>query len=53
MAQADGFIVEKCFQGGRTPLEGLGVRVAALTRIERLEAGRVVLRRGRGVSARG
>jgi xanthine phosphoribosyltransferase len=48
---AAGFVVEKCFQGGRAPLEGLGVPVAALAQIERLEAGRVVLRRGRGGSA--
>jgi len=50
---AAGFVVEKCFQGGRAPLEGLGVPVAALAQIERLEAGRVVLRRGRGEARRG
>ncbi len=41
---AAGFVVEKCFQGGRGPLEALGVPVAALAHVERLEAGRVVLR---------
>ncbi|MFQ3663463.1 MAG: xanthine phosphoribosyltransferase [Chloroflexaceae bacterium] len=41
---AAGFVVEKCFQGGRGPLEALGVPVAALAHVERLETGRVVLR---------
>ncbi|MDW8391095.1 MAG: xanthine phosphoribosyltransferase [Oscillochloridaceae bacterium] len=45
---AAGFVVEKCFQGGRAPLEALGVPVAALVQVERLEAGRVVLRGGGG-----
>lgn len=41
---AAGFVVEKLFQGGRVPLEALGVPVAALAQIERLEGGVVVLR---------
>lgn len=39
-----GFVVEKLFQNGRAPLEKLGIPVAALAQVERLEAGRVVLR---------
>ncbi|NTU81091.1 MAG: xanthine phosphoribosyltransferase [Chloroflexales bacterium] len=38
------FVVEKLFQHGRAGLEVLGVPVAALAQVERLEAGRVIIR---------
>jgi xanthine phosphoribosyltransferase len=38
-----GFVVEKVFQAGRAPLEGRGIPIAALARVARLEAGRVVM----------
>jgi xanthine phosphoribosyltransferase len=38
------FVVEKLFQHGRAGLEALGLPVGALAQVERLEAGRVVLR---------
>lgn len=41
---AAAFVVEKLFQHGRAGLEALGIPVGALAQVERLEAGRVVLR---------
>jgi xanthine phosphoribosyltransferase len=41
---AAGFVVEKLFQQGRTPLEARGVPVAALAQVERLEGGTVIMR---------
>lgn len=41
---AAAFVVEKLFQHGRAGLEALGLPVAALAQVERLEAGRVVIR---------
>lgn len=38
------FVVEKLFQQGRAGLEALGVPVGALAQVERLEAGRVLVR---------
>ena len=38
-----GFVVEKCFQTGRLPLEERGIPVIALARVERLSAGRAVM----------
>jgi xanthine phosphoribosyltransferase len=38
------FVVEKLFQGGRASLEERGIPVGALGQVERLEAGRVVMR---------
>ncbi len=38
------FVVEKLFQEGRAGLEALGLPVGALAQVERLEAGRVVMR---------
>jgi xanthine phosphoribosyltransferase len=38
-----GFLVEKLFQGGRTPLSERGVPIATLAQVRRLEAGRVVM----------
>lgn len=40
------FVVEKLFQHGRAGLEGLGIPVGALAQVERLEAGRVIIRGG-------
>jgi xanthine phosphoribosyltransferase len=41
---AAAFVVEKLFQQGRAGLEELGVPVGALVQVERLEAGKVVIR---------
>lgn len=41
---AAGFIVEKCFQEGRLPIEGRGIPVIALAQVERLSEGRAVMR---------
>lgn len=41
--QGAGFVVEKRFKGGRELIEALGVPVATLAQVERLEAGRAVL----------
>lgn len=38
-----GFLVEKMFQNGRAGLEALGIPVATLAQVERLENGRVVM----------
>jgi xanthine phosphoribosyltransferase len=38
-----GFVVDKCFRHGRAALEALGVPVAALARVERLEQGKAYL----------
>lgn len=38
-----GFLVEKLFQHGRVGLEEMGIPVVALARVERLEAGRVIM----------
>jgi xanthine phosphoribosyltransferase len=38
------FVVEKCFQHGRVGLDALGIPVATLAQVERLEAGRVIIR---------
>ncbi len=38
------FVVEKCFQHGRAGLDALGIPVATLAQVERLEAGRVIVR---------
>lgn len=40
---AAGFIVEKRFQGGRGPLEALGIPVGALACVERLDDNRVII----------
>lgn len=40
---AAGFIVEKLFQAGRAPLEGLGVPVIALAQVLRLEDGAALM----------
>lgn len=40
------FVVEKLFQQGRAGLEERGIPVGALAQVERLEAGRVVMRMG-------
>jgi xanthine phosphoribosyltransferase len=40
-----GFIVEKLFQGGRVEIERREIPVATLAQVERLEAGRVVIRK--------
>ena len=41
---AAGFLVEKLFQHGRAALEGLGIPIATLAQVERLEGDRVVMR---------
>ena len=38
-----GFLVEKIFQGGRAGLEALGIPVATLAQVERLENGQVIM----------
>jgi xanthine phosphoribosyltransferase len=38
-----GFLVEKIFQGGRAPLEAMGIPVAALAQVERLQNGQVIM----------
>lgn len=38
-----GFLVEKLFQRGRDPLAALDIPVAALTQVERLDGGRVIV----------
>ena len=38
-----GFLVEKIFQGGRAGLEALGIPVATLAQVERLQNGRVIM----------
>jgi xanthine phosphoribosyltransferase len=38
-----GFLVEKCFQQGRAPLAALGIPIATLAQVERLEGGRVYM----------
>jgi xanthine phosphoribosyltransferase len=40
---AAGFVVEKCFQHGRGPLEDFGIPVIALASVARLDANRVVM----------
>ena len=44
---AAGFVVEKLFQNGRAGLEQLGIPIATLAQVERLERGRVVMRERR------
>ncbi len=39
-----GFIVEKCFKEGHSAVEQTGVPVATLAQVERLEAGKAVMR---------
>ncbi len=39
-----GFLVEKLFQHGRDGLQALGIPVASLAQVERLEAGRVIMK---------
>lgn len=41
---AAGFLVEKLFQHGREALAELGIPIATLAQVERLEGGRVVMR---------
>ncbi|HNP71737.1 MAG TPA: xanthine phosphoribosyltransferase [Kouleothrix sp.] len=41
---AAGFLVEKLFQHGREALAQLGIPIATLAQVERLEGGRVVMR---------
>ncbi|WP_371879058.1 xanthine phosphoribosyltransferase [Candidatus Chloroploca mongolica] len=41
---AAGFVVEKLFQNGRAGIEALGIPVAALAQVERLEHGQVIVR---------
>lgn len=41
---AAGFVVEKLFQHGRAGLAALGIPIATLAQVERLEGGRVVVR---------
>lgn len=41
---AAGFLVEKIFQHGRLPLARLGIPIATLAQVERLQNGRVVMR---------
>ena len=38
-----GFLVEKIFQGGRAGLEALGIPVATLAQVERLQNGQVIM----------
>jgi xanthine phosphoribosyltransferase len=38
-----GFLVEKIFQGGRAPLEAMGIPVATLAQVERLHNGQVIM----------
>ena len=38
-----GFLVEKIFQGGRAPLEAMGIPVSALAQVERLQNGQVIM----------
>jgi xanthine phosphoribosyltransferase len=40
-----GFVVEKLFQGGRLELAARGIPIATLAQVERLDIGRVVMRR--------
>jgi xanthine phosphoribosyltransferase len=42
-----GFLVEKLFQNGRAGLEEMGIPVATLAQVERLEHGRVIMARSR------
>ena len=37
------FLVEKRFQGGRADLEALGIPIATLAQVERMERGRVIM----------
>lgn len=46
-----GFLVEKLFQHGRAPLAALGIPMATLAQVERLQAGRVVMRAESGGEA--
>jgi xanthine phosphoribosyltransferase len=39
-----GFLVEKLFQHGRDALESIGVPIATLAQVERLEDNRVIMR---------
>ncbi|MBK9941324.1 MAG: xanthine phosphoribosyltransferase [Kouleothrix sp.] len=39
-----GFIVEKLFQHGRAALEDLGIPIATLAQVERLDQGKVIMR---------
>jgi xanthine phosphoribosyltransferase len=41
---AAGFLVEKLFQGGRAEIAALGIPIATLAQVERLDGGRVVMR---------
>jgi xanthine phosphoribosyltransferase len=41
-----GFLVEKLFQGGRAGLEALGIPVATLAQVARLQDGKVIMAGG-------
>jgi xanthine phosphoribosyltransferase len=42
---AAGFLVEKLFQGGRSAIAALGIPIATLAQVERLDGNQVVMRR--------